>query len=505
MSGGIASRFLVIFEGAWRRRYSIIVPALLLPILGGTIGAIAPKKYAAHTSMLIQETAKMNPFLEDLAISAMLKERFSALQTLLQSRHILGAVALERGFITETSTPEQRDYEIGQLAGSLSMQMAGKDMIRIDFKSSSPDGMKETLEAISKHFVEQLLAPERSSMKDSSFFLAEHLENRRKDLDQSEQALAEYKTNNQGGLPELQLSKYSRLAQLKQSLAEKEAEMAGAKKSLGSLDQQLSRTNPVVGRLEEQIVRIRGELALLRARYTDEHSKVQGAIRSLRRLEEERKFILKSTEHTVNAEQLWDIASSGSLGGSMDSGDGNNAQPLLVSQLENLQLARSRVEALGEETASLRNMIQELEAQTAKFGEQEREITRLDRDIKVKRDLYDELLQRYEMARITGSLGVFEQEKRVKVIDRPFTPSAPTNLPPVIFVIAGFFGGLFLGGGIALILEMSDNTIRRRETLEELTKVPVLTRIPPMIDPNIMHADMRGAKRGVTIDMGGHA
>ena len=406
---GLASRFLVIFESAWRRRYAIIVPALLLPVLGGIVGHMAPKKYAAHTSMLIQETAKMNPFLEDLAISAMLKERFSALQTLLHSRHILSAVALERGFINEDSTPEQRDYEIGRLAGSLTMQMAGKDMIRIDYKASTPDGMKETLEAISKHFVEQLLAPELSSMKDSSYFLKENLDHRRVELDATEAALVDYKSKNQGGLPELQVAKFSRLAQLKQNLAEKEAEMAGAKKSLGGLDQQLSRTNPVVGRLEEQIVRIRGELALLRARYTDEHSKVQAAVRTLRRLEEERKNILASTDHSVNTEQLWDIASSGSI----EAGDGS-AQPLLVSQLENLQTARSKVDALEEETASLRKMIAELTAETAKFGEQEREIARLERDIKVKRDLYDELLQRYEMARITGSLGVFEQEKRVK-------------------------------------------------------------------------------------------
>lgn len=495
---GMAGRFLAIFEGAWRRRYTIIIPALLLPVLGGVIGGMAPKKYTAHTSMLIQETAKMNPFLEDLAISAMLKERFSALQTLLHSRHILGSVAMEQGLINEDSSPEQRDYEIGQLSGALTMQMAGKDMIRIDYRARHPDGIKETLEAVSKHFVEQLLAPERSSMKDSSYFLAEHLSHRREELDKAEKALAEYKTNNQGGLPELQLSKYARLAQLKQNLAEKEAEMAGAKKSLGGLDQQLSRTNPVVGRLEEQIVRIRGELALLRARYTDEHSSVQGAMRTLRRLEEERKHMLSSTNQAMTSDQLWDIASTGSV----QSIDGSNAQPLLVSQLGHLQQARGHVDALQEETASLRAMIQELEKQTASFSEQEREIAKLERDINVKRDLYDELLQRYEMARITGSLGIFEQDKRVKVIDRPFTPSAPTNLPPLIFVIAGFFGGLFLGGGVALILELSDSTIRRRETLEVLTNVPVLTRIPPMIDPDLITVPMKSAKRGVTINMG---
>jgi len=461
-----------ILSGAWRRRYVIVLPIILLPLLGLMVGMFSPKHYSSHTSMLVQETAKMNPFLEDLAVSSMLKERMAALQTLLHSRQILGAVAEERGYISSDTSPEEYDEIILELSNDLTVKLAGKDLIRIDLKSREPIGMKETLEAVSRHFIEQLLAPERSSMKDSSFFLAEQLNRRRLNLDESELALAEFKDQHNAELPELHLANITRLAHLKQRHSERQAELAGATKSLGGLDNQLSKTNPVVGKIEEQIIRIRGELALLKARYTDSHSKVQGAIRELRRLEDERQHAFVATEYLINTEQLWDIATSTSI--SLD----NEVQPLLISQLKNLQLAQSKVEALKEETFSLQRMIDELKKQTEDFGQHERQLNRLERDLDVKRELYKDLLQRHEMARVTGSLSIFEQEKRIKVIDVPYTPVVPSNLPLFMFVIAGLIGGCFLGCGLATVLELTDTSLRRCAQLEALTNLNVISRIP---------------------------
>lgn len=472
----VTYRIYYLLAGAWRRRYLIILPILLLPILGLVVGFISPKNYKAHTSMLIQEAAKLNPFLEDLAVETQMKERIGALETLLHSRHILGAVAEELGMVDDKTPPKQFDETIGQLSTGLVMSMAGKDLIRIDYQSRHPERMKEILESVSKHFVEQLLAPELSSMKDSAYFLSEHLKHRREELDQAETSLAEYKNTHASELPELHTANVSRLAQMRQRLAEREAEMAGASKSLGGLDEQLSKTNPVVGKLEEQIVAIRSELALLRARYTDDHSSVQGALRKLRRLEEERERLLQQNERPVDADKLWQIAST-----AQENPDGKmQSQPLLVSQLQNLQQERSKVDSLAEEIKTLKGMIADLEQKTSVSGSEEQTLGKLERDLKVKRNLYEELLRRYEMARVTGSLGAFQQNKSVKVIDQPYTPTAPSNLPVILFAIGGLFGGLFLGSGMALVLELSDTSIRRREQLEALTGAPVLSRIPPL-------------------------
>lgn len=460
-----------LLAATWRRRYVILIPILLLPVLGLVVGIVTPKKYKAHTSMLIQETAKMNPFLEDLAVSSMLSERMAALETLLHSRHILGAVAEQRGLVTEQSSPEERDEIIAQLSKRLTVRMGGKDLIRIDYTSDRAEGMREMLETVSEQFVDQLLAPERSSIKDSAYFLAQHLKARRQDLDDAEGGLAKYRDEHAAALPELHASNINRLAQLRQRLAEREAELGGAERAMGGLDRQLSRTNPLVGRLEEQIVTIRGELALLRARYTDGHSRVQAAKRQIRRLEDERHAVLTLNEQQLDAAKLWDMASATGVMGD------ERTQPLLVSQLENLQLARGKTDSLTEETSRLRTLISELERKTAGYGQQQRELGRLKRDMDVKRKLYEDLLHRYEMARVTGSLGSFEQSKRVKVIDRPFSPTRPSNLPPVLFAIAGLIAGVLLGSGLALFLEITDTTVRRRDVAQQLTGLPVLARL----------------------------
>ncbi len=306
---------------------------------------------------------------------------------------MLYSVAQEQGLIDDTMGPKEQESIIKELANRLTVQQLGKDFIQIQLTSSKSEGMEDILGSVSDHFVEQLLAPERSSIKDSSHFLTIHIDKRREELDKAEQAFAEYKNAYSHATPEMQAQSLTRLASLKQTLAEKEAELAGVKRSLGSLDQQLSKTNtPVIGKIEEQIIEIRSELTLLRAKYTEAHSMVQGKLRELNRLEQERAVLINSKQPEMNSNQLWDIASTATVSNIGD------AQPLLVSQLHQLQIMRGRYESLQEETASLQSMIQELETNANRFGSTATEINRLARDVTVKRQLYEELVERYEMA-----------------------------------------------------------------------------------------------------------
>ncbi len=220
-------------------------------------------------------------------------------------------------------------------------------------------------------------------------------------------------------------------------------------------------------------------MALLRSRYTDEYSEIQGTLRILSRLKEERNRTLEKSENQLDPDKLWLLASNSDT-------EVDASQPLLlISQLTHMQEVRSRVDALTVETENLKKMISEQAERTSQLGALEKELTQLERDLSVKRDLYENLLKRNELARVTGSLGVFEKEKRIKIIDKPYTPSVPDTPSAMVFTVAGLFAGLCFGIGCTMLAEVNDNSLRFKKRIEQKLKVEVLTRIPQVQGFNV--------------------
>lgn len=488
----------LILLGAWRQRYMILVPVLLLPLIGAIVATTRGKIYDTHTTILIQETSKLNPFLEDLAVSTNLKERMAALDTLVHSRHVLFSVAEELALINAESSEAEKDRAIQRLSAGIGVNQRGKDLVQISYRANNPDDMKQILQVVSKHFVEQLLAPERSSIEKSEEFIKSQIALQKEALLASESALSNFKQRHATDLPAFHGGNVKRLRELRQLLAEKRIELAGASAALGSMDQQLSSTNPVVGALEKRIVALTGELALLRSRYTDQHSRVLYVQRQLTHLREKRNYLIEKTASLtpVQIERLWQLAMSTSLPAADDySGDGGDdmaaaggravadssqISTLLVSQLQDIQKSKTREKRLLQEITSLEAQIKTMDRQVKSFAGVERELTDLQRELETRQTLYNEFLKRYEMAKVTGSLGKFEEKNRIKIIDKPFTPSRPSNIPALVFVIAGLLGGIALGIGLAVICELLDSSLRRSEQLQLLTQAPVLARIPKL-------------------------
>lgn len=466
-----------IFASAWRRRYVILLPMLVLPVLAVFVGISAPKQYLSHTTVLIQETTKLNPFLQDFSVSTQLNERMAGLKALLHSRHMLLAVAQDLGRIESAEDP-RAEAVVRSLSSSLSVRLIGADMIEVSYRSAHPEDMVPVLEIVTEHFLMNLLAPERSSVNASETFLQEQLALQAESLVSAETNLANYKAKNSAKLPNQYRFDVEQLRQAEASLREKQTELAGAQAKTSALKSQLLKTNPLTARVEEQLLALNNELSLLKTRYTDRHSKVIAVNRELARWQEKREQIEANAEQfsQLNVQQLWHLASELSLSDST-----NQARPLLVSQLESLEAANAQQQQLSEEIVQLESYIAQLSDKLESFAGVEQQLLELERDIATKQSLYNDFLKRYELAKVTGALGRYEEGDRVKVIDQPYTPATPINPGWIIYLVAGILGGIAFGCGIALMLEVSDTRVCHRESLENLTGLPVLTRIPKVM------------------------
>ena len=476
----------------WRQRKVILIPTLIFPFLGLIVGVVTPKKYESSTTILVQETSRINPFLEDLSISTHLKERMESLNVLLHSRHVLLGVLGDLGEIDEDSNPRVIVDKLDELSRSVSANLMGKELVEIKLRSTNPENMDKKLDIISKRFVEKVLAPSWSSLNSSEKFLSAELERNRESLSESEKSLAEFKSRHSEELPELHASNVERLSKVQSELSTKRGEYAGAKAALESLQSRLIHSNPTVGKLEEKIIKLSGDLALLRARYTEQHSKVQAAARAIQNLQEERTQMLAKTKDT-DIEQLWNVAST------MFS-EGSDKQPLLTSQMESIEKIRAKISSLENEIKKLEESEINLRKKVNNFGSIEKELMELQRDSSVKREVYESMLKRSEMARVTSELGKFEVPDRIKVIDDPTMPPLIVTFPLIVFVLAGVIGGIAMGIGMAVMIESADNTIRYSQQLVMLTNQPVLFRVEPYVDEltQLLEADVNKPKGGAS-------
>ena len=479
MAADLSHKLYDILAAGWRQRYVVIVPMLLMPILGGIVGYKMPPSYQSHTSLLIVETALQNPIMKDLGVPVSLSDRKAGLAELLKSRQVIGGVVDKLGLVKPGPNYEgDREKKIGELNRGLGVSFIGKDMLRINFNAQSNANMKAILQGISDQFVAQIMAPERSALKSSVDFLEAQIKRQRDVLEVLERKMAQFRDAHSDGLPEFFSQNMARLAQLRLDISKKELELAGAQETMASIGRKLARNNPVVGQLEKQIIELRGELALLSARYTAKHSKVQGVTRQLERLEAERGRLMAENDQTSDIERMLNtpVGTSG-----VD--DARSVNNLLVSQLDRYSTAKTQVETLERELDRLRTDLKAGELKSRDTGTVAQKMKEMERDIKIQRDVYEDLQARRERANVTSQLGQFEQSERIKVVDAPFTPQAPTNKQKTImFVLGGVFAGLALGVSLATVLELLDSTIRSRRVLEALTGdgVPMLARIPPL-------------------------
>lgn len=463
-----------ILSAAWRRRVVILVPTLVLPILGAAIGRVAPRTYEARMSVLIQETSSLNPFLEDLSVKTDLKNRMEALRALLTSRHVLEGVAEDIGSVTNRSSQDVRDRAVADLAQAVSVQLIGNEVVELRLKGRSPHGLAGVLARIGTRFIERVEAPGDSSIRDSVVFLKEELASATARLDRAETDLARFQSDNSQQLPDLRAANVQRLAQLRDSLSDHEIRLSGAESEFEAMRARLAQTDPVIGQLEQQIVAVTSDLALLRARYTDRHSKVQAALRTLERLQEERASLLRedAAKPPVDADRLWNLAAT-----TPTRNDGS--QTLLVSQVATLEKAREQLHILRSETKNLGEAVTDLAQRVAASGEVERQLREKDREVQVDADLVAQLRKRYDMAKVTGALSKYEEPQRVAIIDRPVEPTRPTKPVGLLFTLAGLLGGVGLGAGLATLLELADGSVRRVRDMERLAGVPVLARVIP--------------------------
>lgn len=227
------------------------------------------------------------------------------------------------------------------------------------------------------------------------------------------------------------------------------------------ISNRVTETNPVIRSLREELVQKQVKLAKLKVDSTEEHPIVK-------RLSEE----IENLQETIQSGASLTIKEQTS-----------SLNPIYQAARTELAKVERDIEAL-EESIKISKTIADAAFQKLKqLPEKQKELARLTRDTINYSGAYSRLLQERELARVTRRLEMEERGTKFRILDNAEVPIKPFTPKRNLIVIAGFFLGVVVGGGLIILAETTNHSFEEANQLREFLPIPMLGATSQILTP----------------------
>src|SRR5690554_3004035 len=428
-------------------------------------GMMWPKNYNTSALMMVDMTNIIGPLLKGRAQVTEI-DRSEQAREVIYTRSIMEAVGKEVGLITNNTVPEERDRIIRELRSGVEVK-SEKNNFRITYVASDPDKSFEVLNTIVNVFIEDTAKKKRSESLNAYNFIDAQVQSYKRQLELAEQKLKEFKGQNLDGT---EASVTARISQLRNEIENLKIVIAETQARINIIQQQLGK--------EGQYQQSKGKIDDLKMRRQAMITQLEQLLLSYQ--EGYPDVISIRAQIAELDEAIAEIQSSGDI-------YSNNTQvenPLYEELRKQLQATNVDLQGHKRRMESLVHLQEEEYERAQRVAANQAELSELTRDYNVNRDVYEEMLQRKESARLSMTLDIEGQGVTYKIQEPASFPLRPAGLNFIHFAIAGPVLGLLAALGLLIVYVMLDPHIRSARVLQQqLADVEVLGVIPHFHSP----------------------
>jgi polysaccharide biosynthesis transport protein len=348
------------------------------------------------------------------------------------------------------SLAEERMIDV--LLSKLNVTALGRsNVISIQAESSNPEKASSIANMVADRYLAGQRADKVAAMQSVEAFLATRIAELRQQVEKSEQAVEDYRRQNNlykgasAGVTSQQMTELNTQLILAQTAkAEADARLAEAQNPRHTSDGGGDSVpdvlrSPLIQALKEQQATVERRLADLSSSYGERHPRIVSA-----------RTELADINRKIHAE--------------------------IAHTTEGL---RHEAATAAARYQALRQNFDQLQAQMGNVNEKSIHLEALERDATVNRNLLENVLSRAK-----ETMGQQElQQANAKLISPAAAPAAPGFPPKTLLLFLGTLAGVLVGIMTALLRESSDRTFRLSEQVETATGLPVLALIPSLRRP----------------------
>lgn len=435
-------------------------------------GFVWPYKYQSQVVIFVDDRNIIQPLMEGRAVATKVTEKVSAARELLGSRNVLEDIATDTEIYGDNAAdigPEALEGRINGLRYSMSVVPRGDNYFSISYSSSSPLKTFRVAQKLGQAFIEENAKRKREESRSAYDFIDKQVKSYEQQIAEVEGRLKKFLSENVDGT---EADANSRLSNLQSRLELAQLEREELQTRTKSLERELSgvsrtlRQGRTVDAYQERINSMEEQLDSLRLRYHDTYPDIVILREQLQELKKQR-------ERALEEQQL----------SSEPSGSESIPNPVYQEVRSNLVTTNTDLETVETRISSIKRLIAEQKQRMERIQENKAQYSELTRDMEVNKEIYNDLLQRREKARVSMHLDIEGQGLNYKINESAQYPTSPTGPKFSLFAMAGLLlGAVAPFGAIAGLLQI-DPRIRSREQLEDVLDIPVLEHLPEVRTP----------------------
>ncbi len=468
-----------------RRKWLLIIPAVLLCAAAYLVSTKIPNRYESTTSVLIEEQRVSDSIVKPI-VTGDSNQKLTTMKERILSRTRLQPIVERFDLFGNTGAPLESRITMlhdaikvtptAAMEGTRSSQLPG---FSIQVTLSDPRLAQQVCSEILSMFLDedaQTGAAENNNIMD---FLNKQVEEAQQRMNAQDAKLADFKRHNLGSLPDqeaanlnLLTSTNTQMEAVTQSLDREEQNKALWESELSQqlatwrATRQTGTTSPVT--IDTELKQKQDELAKLQEKFTDDWPDVKAKKQEIQELKKQRADAETASKLNPPVKEKEDSASTA-----------NAVEPESIQKLRSeIKVSDLAIQEKKRQQQALQENYKVYQGRVQISPMVEQEYSELTRDnISAKAD-YDLLIHKRDDSGMSVALQRRQEGGGFKPLDPASLPDKPAFPNRMLFAAGGFGGGLALGLALTLLLEMRDKSFRTESDIEALLKLPTLAMVP---------------------------
>jgi succinoglycan biosynthesis transport protein ExoP len=463
-----------------KRKYMAIAIGLFVVSAFTWSGFLMPKIYEADSTVSIEKDMVIKPLIQGVGVPV--NDRLVNLKSEITSQNIIEKVLNKLGVVVNK---ESAKY-YGMIAGiqkNLTITVKGNEretnLFNISYRGRDPKQVANLVNTIVGVYIDENLHSRRADTSDAYNFIQSQVLEYKSKLEESDRQIREFKEKNPNLIPQSESTLLARLESQQTNKMESDLRLKELLRKKENLQKQLAGEKELTvafvtreGSPQARLSYLNNQLMLLMAKYTDNYPEV---IKIKSEIEELKKQIARAKASRIEG--------SGSETAAMN--------PVYQQLKEDLAKTDAEIESLRARTSELSRQQQQVQKVFGRMPKEQEEWTKLQRDRNVFQQIYDQLLQKLENAKVSKELEFSDKGEGFKIVDYATVPLYPIEPNRIKMILLGILLGIASGVGAVLGLDYLDHSFKNEESIEDTLKLPVLAAIPRIVT----EADEASAKK----------